>query len=208
MWFSLSWENCLMGSDRDDKAFDVLDMVISFLREHEKTLDQLIYRVEEALSERGLPPEALREPRARAQGISVLMRKWTDFRRRCSGARIVGFVTDDIFKVTALAEGVLHVYVEDIPTIDIRYGGEDKEKKIAGIEADKVVFILKALRGKLDCGLGLEVREFEAGLVEGEMVRRIVCEVDPGAAREWLATELGVESSSIIEGELKLRGID
>ena len=138
----------------------------------------------------------------------MLLRKWTDFRRRCSGARIIGFVADKVFKVTAIAEGVLYVYVEDIPTIEIRYGGEDKEKKIAGIEADKVGLILKALRGKLDCGLGLNVREVKAGLVDGETVRRIVCEVDPGAAREWLATELGVEPSSILEGELKLRGVD
>jgi len=196
-----------MGSDRDDKAFDVLDMVINFLREHEKTLDQLIYRVEEALSERGPSPEAPGEPSAWALGVSVLLRKWTDFRRHCSGARIIGFVADNIFKVTAIAEGVLFVYVEDIPTMEIRYSGEDKEK-IAGIEADKVVLILKALRGKLDCGLGLEVNESEAGMVEGETVRRIVCEVDPGAAREWLATELGVEPSSILEGELKLHGID
>lgn len=197
-----------MSSDRDDKAFDVLDIVINFLREHEKTLDQLIYRIEEALSEMDQPPEAPGEPSARAPGISVLLRKWTDFRRHCSGARIIGFDVDNVFKVTALAEGVLYVYVEDVPTIEIRYGGEDKEKKIAGIEADKVVLILKALRGKLDCGLGLEVKEFETGLVEEETVRRIVCEVDSGAAREWLAMELGVEPSSILEGELKLHGID
>ena len=197
-----------MGSDRDDKAFDVLDMVINFLREHEKTLDQLIYRVEEALSERGPPSEAPREPSTRAPGISVLLKKWMDFRRCCSGARIIGFIADNVLKVTAIAEGVLHVYVEDIPIIEIRYSGEDKEKKIAGIEADEVGLILKALRGKLNCGLGLDVREVEAGLVDGETVRRIVCEVDPGAARDWLATELGVEPSSILEGELKLRGVD
>lgn len=197
-----------MGSDRDDKAFDVLDMVINFLRQHEKTLDQLIYRVEEALSERGPPPETLIEPSIRAPGISVLLKRWMDFRRRCSGARIVGFVAENVLKVTAIAEGVLHVYVEDIPTIEIRYSGEDKEKKIAGIEADEVGFILKALRGRLDCGLGLDVREVEVGLVDEERVRRIVCEVDPGAAREWLATELRVEPSSILEGELKIRGVD
>ena len=196
-----------MGSDRDDKAFDVLDMVINFLREHEKTLDQLIYRVEEALSERGPPSEAPREPSTRAPGISVLLKKWMDFRRCCSGARIIGFIADNVLKVTAIAEGVLHVYVEDIPIIEIRYSREDKEK-IAGIEADEVGFILKALRGKLNCGLGLDVREVEAGLVDGETVRRIVCEVGSGAAREWLATELGVEPSSILEGELKLRGVD
>ncbi len=197
-----------MGSDRDDKAFDVLDMVINFLREHEKTLDQLIYRVEEALSERGPPPEALGEPSIWAPGISALLKKWMDFRQRCSGARIIGFVADNVFKVTALAEGVLYVYVEDIPTIEILYSEEERGKKIAGIEADEVGLILKALRGKLDCGLELDVREVEAGLVDGEKVRRIVCEVDSGTAREWLATELSVEHSSIVEGELKLRGID
>ncbi len=194
-----------MSSDRDDKAFDVLDMVINFLREHEKTLDQLIYRVEEALSEAGPLQEVPGEPSIRAPGISALLKKWTDFRRRCTGAQIVGFVSDNVFRVTALAEGVLYVYVEDIPVIEMRYSEEKNGKKIAGIEADEVGPILKVLRGKLDCGLELDVREFEAGLVDGEKARRIVCEVDPGVAREWLATELKVEPSSILEGELKLR---
>jgi hypothetical protein len=194
-----------MGSDRDDKAFDVLDMVINFLREHEKTLDELVYRIEQALAEKAPTRRAPEEPRAGAVGISVSTNRWTEFKRRCEGASLIGFVArDSIFKVTAIAGGILYVYKEELPTMEIRYRKVNDEMEISGVEADTVVLVLKALKGELDCGLELDVREIELGKVDEESVRRVVCGLDMGATREWLAREMGVDPSSIVEGEINL----
>lgn len=205
-----SVSSCLrMGSDRDERPFDVLDMIINLLREHEKTLDELIYRVEEALSARAPEPIPPREPTPPPAGVSAVLRDWEGFKRRCAYARLLGFVAGDKkFKVTAIAAGVLYVYEEEVPSLKVLYRKEDDEVKIVGVEADDIDLIPKALRRRLDCGLEFGIREVEMGETDGVSARRITWLVKPSAVRDWLAIELRIEPSTIVEGELKLQGVD
>ncbi len=198
-----------MGSDRDERPFDVLDMIINLLREHEKTLDELIYRVEEVLSARAPEPTPPREPTPPPAGVSAVLKDWEDFKRRCAYARLIGFLADEkTFKVTAIADGVLYVYEEEVPFLNVLYRKEDEEVKIFGVEADDIGLIPKALRRRLDCGLEFSVREVEMGETDGVSARRITWLVEPSVVRDWLAIELRVEPSTIVEGELKLHGIE
>jgi hypothetical protein len=196
-----------MGSDRDDKGFDFIDMVINLLREHEKTLDELIHRIEGALSGKAPAPATQRRSTTEPIGFSASLRKWTDFRQRCKKARIFGLVAGEkIFRVTAIAGGALYSYEEEIPSIEIRYRTEGDGVKISGIGAKAVGNILGALRGRLECGMEVEVRDIDLGKTDEDSIRRIFCVADPGTAKEWLASEMGVNPSLIIEGELQLHG--
>jgi len=197
-----------MGSDRDDKGFDFIDMIINLLREHEKTLDELIHRIEEALSGKAPAPAARRRPTTEPIGFSASLRKWADFRQRCKKAHIFGLIAGEkIFRVTAIAGSALYSYEEEIPSIEIRYRAEDDSMKFIGIGAKAVGNVLWALRGRLECGMGLAVRDIDLGKTDEDSIRRVFCVVDPGKAKEWLASEMGVNPSLIIEGELKLPGV-
>lgn len=198
-----------MGSDRDDKPIDAIDLIINLLKEHEKTLDGMIYRIEEALSSVALEPFTPPKPAPRAIGVSVVVKKWADFRNQCANASLVSFsVGERSFEVNAIATGVLYIYEEEIPSLDILYDRVDDGLKIEGIEAEAVALIPKALRRRLDCGLEISIRDVEIERVEGKFARRIVCYVESDAARAWLAGEIGVARSSIVEGELRLNNRD
>lgn len=195
-----------MGSDRDDRPIDAIDMIINLLKEHEKTLDGLLYRIEEALSSVVQKPSPPPGPAPRAAGFSVVLKDWADFRKRCADAGLIGFVVGgESFKVSAIADGVLYVYEEGIPSLDILYETEDDGLRIEGFEAEAVGLMLKVLRRRLDCGLEFSIRDVEMERAEGKSTHRILCYVEVGAARAWLASEIGISRASILEGELMLR---
>ena len=198
-----------MGSDRDDRPIDAIDLIINLLKEHEKTLDGLLYRIEEALSSAVQEPSAPPGPAPRATGFSVVLKKWADFRKRCADAGLISFVVGErSFKVSAIADGVLYVYEEEIPSLDILYETEDDRLKIEGFEAEAVGLMPKVLRRRLDCGLEISFKDVEMERAEGKLARRILCYVEGGAARAWLASEIGISRASILEGELMLNERD
>lgn len=197
------------SSDRDDRPIDAIDMIISLLKEHEKTLDGLLHRIEEALSLVVQEPSPPPGPAPRAAGVSVVLKDWADFRKRCADTGTVCFVVDGgSFKVSAIADGVLYVYEEEIPSLDILYEAEGERLRIEGFEAEFVGLVLKVLRRRLDCGLEFSTREVETERADGKLARRILCYVEVGAARAWLASEMGISRASILEGELMLRERD
>lgn len=197
-----------MGSNRD-KPFDVIDMIINLLREHEKRLDELIYRIEVALSA-GVPePIPRRELKPPHIGISAVLKNWEDFKRMCSDASLLGFVIGErTLKISAIVGGVLYVYEEVVPSFEVRYREEEGRVEIVGVEAETVGLVTKALRGRLDCGLEFGLRDVEIEQIEGVSLRRITWDIEPRDVRSWLATEMRVDPSSIVEGVLQLRSFD
>ena len=194
-----------MSSDRDerDDRVDIIDLLISLLKDHEKKLDDLSYRLERLLEERDLTELAPREPSPVGIRVSAVLRSWTEFMRHCSGASLVALDVDrDRFKVTAVAGGILYVYEEGIPKMEIRYQVDDEGRKRASIEVSDIALTLTALRGRLECGLELEKREVEASLPDGGSAHNVVFYLNPYTARVWLAEQMGVDHSSIVLGEL------
>ena len=198
-----------MGSDRDDGPIDAIDLIINLLKEHEKILDGLIHRIEEALLSMVQEPFTPPRPAPKAIGVSVVAKKWADFRNQCANASLISFsVEERSLEINAIANSVLYIYEEEIPSLDILYETEDDRLRIEGFEADAVGLIPKVLRGRLDCGLEISIRDLEIERVEGKLARRIVCYVESDAVRTWLTHEIGVARSSIVEGELRLKNHD
>lgn len=191
-----------MSSDRDDRV-DIIDLLINLLKDHEKKLDDLSFRLEKLLEERDLTELIPREPRPVGIRVSAVLRSWTEFIRQCRGASPIALDVDrDRFKVTAVAGGILYAYEEEIPSMEIRYQVDDEGRKRTSIEVSDIALALTALRGKLDCGLELEKRDVEASLPDGGSAHNVVFYLNPYTARVWLADQMGVDPSSIILGEL------
>ena len=191
-----------MSSDRDDRV-DMLDLLINLLKEHEKKMDELTYRLETLLDERTPPTEPPRRTPEGISGVVARVSSWREFKRQCTGALSVAVEIDErIFKVTALSRNILFAYEEEVPVLEVAQRNGGRETTYAVTDAS---LTLKSLMGTLDCGLELGRRVIDSALPDGGAVQRVVYYVDPGTAKSWLAEQLALEESSIILGALSLR---
>ena len=196
-----------MSFDRDDKV-DIIDLLINLLREHEKKLDEISYRLEKLVE--GRQPlasmEPLEIPPARppqmttASGIVAQVSNWQDFRERGSRSQLVSVnISETQFKVSAYTAGILYSYAEKLPSIQIKR--TDKGGNQMNLEdiADAQI----ALSGKLLCGLALETRSFESKVAD-DSIRVVSFSVNRAAAKDWVVSQLDVDASMVIEGELDI----
>lgn len=194
-----------MGMERGfDEKIDVIDLIINVLKDHEKKMDELVSRLEEAQ----VTPVEVKAPRELPKqmwaAITAVLKRWVEFTGRCSGAQLVAFdIADGFFEASAVAGGVVYVYREEIPRMDIQYTKGDAGVHIESIDISKAGLMLAALRGNLDCGLEFEKKEVEVGLPGGRVVHKIIYDIDSGTAKSWLAYQLGVDDSAVIQGNLK-----
>jgi hypothetical protein len=194
-----------MGMERGfDEKIDVIDLIINVLKEHEKTLDELVSRLEEAQT---IPAEVRapqEPPKQVGAAVTAVLKRWTEFTGRCSGAQLVAFdIADGFFEASAVAGGVVYVYREEVPSLDIQYTKRDEGVHIESIDISKAGLMPVALRGKLDCGLEFEKKEVEVELPGGRAVHKILYEVDPGTVKSWLTYQLGVDDSIVVQGKLE-----
>ncbi len=191
-----------MSSDRDDRV-DMLDLLINLLKEHEKKMDELTYRLETIFDERTPPTEPPRRTPERISGVVARVSNWSEFKRQCTGPLSVAVEIDErIFKVMALSRNILFAYEEEIPGLEVIQRNEGRETTYAVTDTS---LTLKSLMGSLDCGLELDRRVIDSALPDGGAAQKVVYFVNPGAARSWLADQLALEESSIILGTLSLR---
>lgn len=190
---------------RFDEKIDVIDLIINVLKEHEKTLDELVSRLEEAQSIRA-PTESPRTAAVpRAASVRAVLKNWSEFTRRGEGADLVAFdIVDGRFKVNAFSGGVLYVYEEEIPGLEIHYKMVEERALIDSIDIVKAGLVPAALRGKLDCGIEFTKREIELKQPNGASIHKIVYDIDPVTARSWVAYQLDVDDENILQGELQI----
>lgn len=187
-----------------DEKVDVIDLIINVLRDHEKTLDELISKLEGALE---IAPIGAEEARAvaRKPAVSVLLRRWADFRERSVGASIVAFdIEDKRFNVSAVKDGVLHSYQEAMPDMEIRFREKDEGVVIDGIDLGNVGLVPTVLRGRLECGLEVSVRGAEVDIPDGGAIYKVIYDIDADEAMSWLAYQLKVERKNIIQGRVQI----
>ncbi len=197
-----------MGIERGfDEKIDVIDLIISVLREHEGKLDELVSRLEDAQSlpvEVRAPQEPREPPEQVGAAITAVLKRWADFTGRCSGSKLVAFdVADGFFETSTVAGGVVYVYREEIPSLDIQYTKGEGGVRIESIDISKAGLMSAALKGRLDCGLEFEKRDVEVELPGGRAVHKILYNIDPGTAKSWIAYQLGVDDSAVVQGRLQ-----
>jgi len=198
-----------------DEKMDVMDLIINVLKDHESKLDELVSRLEslpphQEVSEDDSEPED--EPRRPVAGlprqagpvVTVVLKRWADFRLKCASSRLVAFDTEEsVFEVSALAGGVVYVYREEVPSMGITYREDEEGARVEGIDISKPGLMPAALREKLDCGLEFTRRDHETNIDDGRTLHKIIFEIDPMVARSWIAYQLGVDDSDVVQGKLQ-----
>ncbi len=192
-----------------DEKIDVIDLIINVLKEHEKKLDELVSRLEEAQA-MGAPIRTPKERERREEVppssavVSAALNRWSEFTEKCASAELVAFDADGgHFRVSAVSGGVLYTYEEEIPDMEIRYRKTDGKAHIESIDISSVELVPEAILGRLECGIKLEKNDVEVGLLDGESVNKISFSINPEVAKSWIAYQLGVDEDTIVRGELR-----
>lgn len=189
---------------RDEKV-DVIDLIINVLKEHEKSLDAQLARLEDMLnSDRAaLSPQG--EAKGRRSRVKVTINEWPEFREKSTGPQMLAFNTsDDKLEVSALKDDVIYVYREKIPEFSMVV--EKGEGRVAIKEGDlgDLFDALSLIAGGLKCGLSVKHRKVDLKLPDGNVVQKIIFEVDVEIAKSWLSKQLGIEETSIILGSIEI----
>jgi len=188
-----------------DEKVDVIDLIINVLRDHEKTLDDLIARLEEALTGGAPLPPAEGRAAARRPTVTAVLRRWSEFRERCAGASLVAFdVEERRFRVSAVKDGVLYSYQEEMPEMEIRFREKEERTVVEAIDLGGVEQVPAVLRGRLECGLEVSVKGVEFKLPDGGAVYKAIYDIDADKARSWLSDQLKIEKETILQGELQI----
>jgi hypothetical protein len=207
-----------MGFERSfDEKVDVIDLIINVLKDHESKLDELVSRLEsvplrtgkseayETQGEDRAPEPPVAPFRPSGPAVTVVLKRWADFRQKCQSSRLVTFDTEErTFEVLALTRGAVYIYREEIPSMGITYREDDEGAQVDGIDISKPGLMPAALREKLDCGLEFTRRDIETKMDDGRNLHKIIFEIDPGVARSWIAYQLGIDDSDVVQGRIQV----
>jgi len=195
-----------------DEKVDVIDLIINVLREHEKSLDDLVARLENVVTKTEsvrpsstkteIPASKIEVPKIM---ISAVIRNWAEFRDKTLSAGLVAFDVDEKrFNVSAFKDGILYSYNEDIPELELRFKEKDQRIDLEGLEIGRVETVPTILRGRLKCGLEVSLKGLDVKLPEGSSIYKVSYDIDDDEARSWLGFQLKTDKKNIIRGVIKV----
>lgn len=103
-----------LGGMSDSEKMNALDFVINVLKEHEKTLDLLIEKLENALKSFPGVSEEAKMIAAAKRSINVQCEEWTEFREAGLKADAISFRIDGDLEIRALQGNVIYEYRESM----------------------------------------------------------------------------------------------
>lgn len=183
-----------------DERVDAVDLILKVLQDHEKSLDTLVSQMGETLT------QSQATGAGQAKGLNrykVVLRRWLDFRARCMNSELVTFdMIGDMFHVTVVKNGSFYAYSETIPEVTIKMEKEGDKVLIEGDELMSHKDVSYIFNGKLQCGLAVNTKKGKVNLPNGDVVHKIMYEVDPEEASKWLSDELKTDTKSIVFGSI------
>lgn len=192
------------GEEYSEKM-NALDLVINVLRDHERRLDELLWRLEAIVEDRSAKDKETKHGHSettRRHELHITQYKgWAEFKAKSKGARQAAFkVEEKTFTVESLTEEEGYRYVETlrvpVDKLSLRIKGYEN-KNIENVES--VVGIFKK---KLGCGLQASVKSLKFRSSEGEEIVVLFYYIDPEDVRSWLSKELMVPEEDIAAGRL------
>jgi hypothetical protein len=185
-----------------DERVDVVDLILKVLEDHEKNLDALVSQLGETLHQ----PQVANAVKMQQHNLyKVVLHRWLDFIDRCINSDIVAFdIVDDKFHISSITNGIFYSYSETIPEVTVKMQKDGDKVLIEGVEFMSHEDPSYVFNGKLQCGLGVNIKKTKIDMLNGDTVHRIIYNIDPEEARVWLAGELKTEKKSIIYGEIDL----
>ena len=165
---------------------EVMDFLINVLKDHEKSLDTLISRAEDVISENQSRLESSRSGSSESPPHKIVLKDWPEFRRRLNEVDLVCFdLVNFTFVVSANVGLKIYEYREEVP------------KDVTGIPVSE-----KPLTYRLSIGLDLFSKNMCEDDIEGGLAR--VYELEPQYTRSWLSKELSVHQDYIVCGDIEI----
>lgn len=183
-----------------DERVDAVDLILKVLKDHEKSLDTLVSQMGETLTQSQAPAAGQVQGHNR---YKVVLHRWSEFREMCIKSELVAFdIIGNKFNVTVIKNSGSCAYSETIPEVTIKLEKEGDKVQIEGDEFMGHKDVSYIFNGKLQCGLAVSTRKGKVTLPNGDVVHKIMYEVDPDEATKWLSDELKTDKKSIIYGSI------
>ncbi len=188
-----------------DEKVDVIDLIINVLKEHEKTLDTLISKLEDFFAGTAPVPTTPVRADVRRPAYTVVLRRWAEFRERCVGVSLAAFdIEDKLFRVSAVKNELHYSYQEEMPDMEIKFRKEEERAVIEEIGVSKPGLFPTVIRGVLECGLGASMKGVEVKMPDGGAIYKVIYDIDSEEATNWLADQLNVEKRNIVHGKIQI----
>ena len=194
------------------EKMDALDLIMNALRDHEKRLDEISHRLQQAFKEvktgEPSPTEVAQEtqrieapPRKRTP--QVIFSKWSELKSTCRDATMVAFeVEGNRFHIYALVDEGVFTYEEILPYTTFKVVEEPSNFTIDKDFMNHIDVIQFLIEGKLKCGLTLSIKSSRTLLKEREYLFELNYNLEPDEVKTFLSRELGVLKDKIVEGKI------
>ena len=188
-----------------NEKIDVLDLIINVLREHEKTLDTLISKLEVALDSTPKKSEENVKQILHYNNFRIIVNNWSEFKERTSKAELAAFnMKDNKLKICVIKESFVYSYIESVSEITMTIEKINDKVMVKGLELSKIEDHPLVFSGRLKCGLNLTHRKTEFNLPDGNIIQKINYELDNGETKNWLVKQLEIKRENIIVGEIEV----
>ncbi|MCW4051243.1 MAG: hypothetical protein NWE89_16080 [Candidatus Bathyarchaeota archaeon] len=168
---------------------EVMDFLINVLKDHERSLDTLISRAEEVVSERQYDDADKQE---NSVPLKVVLKDWDEFKRRINKVELVCFDhVDSVLIISATTGKKVYEYREKTPEINeelVEFSEKHGENNTENY--------------RLSIGLELVLRKTDSTPESEEP--SFMYDIDPQYTRNWLSKELGVHQDFIVCGDIEL----
>jgi hypothetical protein len=188
-----------------NEKIDVIDLIINVLREHEKTLDTLISKLEVALDSTPKKSEENVKQILHYNNFRIIVNNWSEFKERTSKAELAAFnMKDNKLKICVIKESFVYSYIESVSEITMTIEKINDKVMVKGLELSKIEDHPLVFSGRLKCGLNLTHRKTEFNLPDGNIIQKINYELDNGETKNWLVKQLEIKRENIIVGEIEV----
>jgi len=188
-----------------NEKIDVIDLIINVLREHEKTLDTLISKLEVALDSTPKKSEEDVKQILHYNNFRIIVNNWSEFKERTSKAELAAFnMKDNKLKICVIKESFVYSYIESVSEITMTIEKINEKVMVKGLELSKIEDHPLVFSGRLKCGLNLTHRKTEFNLPDGNIIQKINYELDNGETKNWLVKQLEIKRENIIVGEIEV----
>lgn len=202
-----------MESDsRYREKMDALDLIMNALKDHEKRLDAISHRLEQAFKNvKSGEPSTVMEARevqriespTRTRTPQIILSKWSEFKWTCHNATMVAFdVEGNRFNVSTLVDGGVFTYEEILPDTTFTVVEEPSSFSINKDALNHIDALDFLVEGKLKCGLTLTIKSSRTLLTKREHLFKLRYGFKPDEVKAFLSRELGITKKKIVEGKI------
>lgn len=192
-----------MGSN---EKIDVIDFIINILKEHEKSLDTQIAKMEEILNNKNVVTKSEKQSSSNKEKvIQIDIKNWNEFIDKSNKPELASFETiNEELIINALKRNILFNYKEPISEVTMTIEKNMDKINIKGVEVKKIDDHPLISNGRLNCGLMLKPIKTEYQTTDNKIIQKLTYYMDIEDTRKWLSQKLNIDKDSVINGKISI----